>query len=192
MSLPIASLSTSPGAALSWGPQSHCLWCQKHSSYMTVSCLHDCILFIPVQIIPGFLMPSSTTSHSTTRFLHCIATVSQSTYKSVNTTYRKLNSSDMYSVPTDGSLTQRKFRTLKDASQPQFTSEACLFLRLAKYSPRFMRNFAILTEPPHKLTTQGSEWPWGSSESEAFYNAKKALSEDTITQHFVKSHRNCS
>ncbi len=93
-----------------------------------------------------------------------------------------------YVFSADGlSPDPKKVQALKEASQPKSTSERRSFLGMAQYSTRFIRNFATLTEPLHKLTRQGSAWSWGPSESKAFDDVKEALSEDTITRYFDPS-----
>ncbi|KRX75070.1 Transposon Ty3-I Gag-Pol polyprotein [Trichinella sp. T6] len=58
---------------------------------------------------------------------------------------------------------------------PTSTSEIRNFLRLASYYRRFVKSFASIARPLHRLTEQGRQFSWSNEAEEAFQRLKRAL-----------------
>ncbi|KRY19033.1 Retrovirus-related Pol polyprotein from transposon TNT 1-94, partial [Trichinella patagoniensis] len=58
---------------------------------------------------------------------------------------------------------------------PTSTSEVRNFLRLAIYYRRFVKSFASIARPLHRLTEQGRQFSWSNEAEEAFQRLKRAL-----------------
>ncbi|KRX40353.1 Retrovirus-related Pol polyprotein from transposon 17.6 [Trichinella murrelli] len=65
----------------------------------------------------------------------------------------------------------------KVASWPTLTStsEVRTFLGLASYYRRFVKSFASIARPLHRLTEQGRQFSWSNEAEEAFQRLKRAL-----------------
>ena len=80
-----------------------------------------------------------------------------------------------------------KVAALKDAAEPQNSSELRSFLGMAQYSARFIPNFATITEPLRRLTRQDVSWSWGEEENRALNQVKQALCESATLAYFDTS-----
>ncbi|XP_003372963.1 reverse transcriptase family protein [Trichinella spiralis] len=58
---------------------------------------------------------------------------------------------------------------------PTITSEVCTFFGLASYYRRFVKSFASIARPLHRLTEQGRQFSWSNETEEAFQRLKRAL-----------------
>ncbi|KRX68114.1 hypothetical protein T06_5144 [Trichinella sp. T6] len=58
---------------------------------------------------------------------------------------------------------------------PTSTSEIRNFLRLASYYRRFVKSFASIARPLHRLTEQRRQFSWSNEAEEAFQRFKRAL-----------------
>ncbi|KRY47195.1 Retrovirus-related Pol polyprotein from transposon 17.6 [Trichinella britovi] len=58
---------------------------------------------------------------------------------------------------------------------PTSTSEVRTFLGLASYYRRFVKSFASIARPLHRLTEQGRQFCWSNEAEEAFQRLKRAL-----------------
>ncbi|KRZ52544.1 Retrovirus-related Pol polyprotein from transposon 17.6 [Trichinella nativa] len=63
---------------------------------------------------------------------------------------------------------------------PTSTSEVRNFLRLASYYRRFVKSFASIARPLHRLTEQGRQFSWSNEAEEAFQHLKRALTTEPI------------
>jgi hypothetical protein len=59
---------------------------------------------------------------------------------------------------------------------PCCVTEVRSFLGTASYYRKFVRNFAMIASPLHKLTQTGAQWAWGEEEQRSFDKLKVALS----------------
>ena len=63
-------------------------------------------------------------------------------------------------------------------------SEVKSLLGMAQYSLRFIPKFSELTTPLRKLTHQGVQWKWSSTEQSAFDKLKETLSSSPVLGHY--------
>ena len=56
---------------------------------------------------------------------------------------------------------------------------------MAQYSARFIKDFATITEPLHKLTRSQTPWTWDRPQVEALEQVKNALTEATTMPYFA-------
>lgn len=73
-----------------------------------------------------------------------------------------------------------KVEALQEMDPPRNVSEVKSLLDMAQYSSRFISNFSELTTPLHKLTHQGVDWKWSSTEQSAFDKLKETLSSSSV------------
>ena len=77
-------------------------------------------------------------------------------------------------VSGDGVSTDpRKIEAVRDWPHPRTAKEVRSFLGLCSYYRRFIRGFAGIVRPLHKLTEEGREFMW-SSDCEDFFTSMKA------------------
>ena len=67
----------------------------------------------------------------------------------------------------------RKIEAVRDWPHPRTAKEVRSFLGLCSYYRRFIRGFAGIVRPLHKLTEEGREFMW-SSDCEDFFTSMKA------------------
>ncbi|XP_029938440.1 uncharacterized protein LOC115381302 [Salarias fasciatus] len=67
-----------------------------------------------------------------------------------------------------------------DWPRPTNVSELRSFLGLASYYCRFMKNFATIISPLHRLTDKGRPFQWDDSCTAAFYSVQAALTEAPV------------
>ena len=67
---------------------------------------------------------------------------------------------------------------------PRSVSEVKSLLGMAQYSSRFIPNFSELTTPLRKLTHQGGQWKWSSTEQSAFDKLKETLSSSSMLGYY--------
>ena len=70
------------------------------------------------------------------------------------------------------------------AKEPHNPPEVRLFLGMAQYSARFLKNFATITEPLRHLTKQKCDWRWGENEATSFHEVKVSLEESATNAYF--------
>ncbi|KAK2905712.1 hypothetical protein Q8A73_009655 [Channa argus] len=75
---------------------------------------------------------------------------------------------------------QAKVALIKEWPQPTTTSELRSFLRLASYYRRFVKDFATIASPLHRVTEKGRRFEWSEACSVAFQQLKTALSEAPV------------
>ena len=68
-----------------------------------------------------------------------------------------------------------KVKVLEDMKAPTNVAELRRFLGLASYYRRFIRGFADIAEPLHRLTGSRVEWTWNEEHRAAFETLKKRL-----------------
>ncbi|CAH8594109.1 unnamed protein product [Dicrocoelium dendriticum] len=73
-----------------------------------------------------------------------------------------------------------KIRTIKDWPTPRTTEEVRQFLGLASYYRRFVRNFADIAGPLHRLTEKGRPFRWTPQCEQAFDALRQLLTTSPI------------
>ena len=69
----------------------------------------------------------------------------------------------------------KKVEAVRDWPNPQTVKDVRRFLGLSSYYRRFIKNFADIARPLHKLTEEGREFKWSSECEDAFNQLKRAL-----------------
>jgi len=59
--------------------------------------------------------------------------------------------------------------------KPKTVKEVHKFLGLANYYRRFVKDFAKIAKPIHKLVRKDEKWNWGVEQEKAFEQLKKAF-----------------
>ena len=75
---------------------------------------------------------------------------------------------------------QRRVEALQQMDHPRHVSEVKSFLGMEKHSSLLIPNFSELTAPLCKLTHQGVQWKWSSTEQSAFDKLKEILSSSSV------------
>ncbi|KAK2905711.1 hypothetical protein Q8A73_009654 [Channa argus] len=75
---------------------------------------------------------------------------------------------------------QAKVAAIKEWPQPTTTNELRSFLCLASYYRRFVKDFATIASPLHRVTEKGRRFEWSEACSVAFQQLKTALSEAPV------------
>ena len=75
---------------------------------------------------------------------------------------------------------KEKTRIVQQWPTPSNASETRKFLGLASYYRRYIKGFATIAEPLHRLTDKETEFSWDSHTQEAFEKLKTALSSSPI------------
>ncbi|KAK2895639.1 hypothetical protein Q8A73_015127 [Channa argus] len=84
-------------------------------------------------------------------------------------------------VNEHGVTTDRaKVAAIKEWPQPTTTSELRSFLGLASYYRRFLKDFATIAGPLHRVTEKGRRFEWSEACSRAFQRLKVDLSEAPV------------
>ncbi|KAK2917592.1 hypothetical protein Q8A73_004338 [Channa argus] len=84
-------------------------------------------------------------------------------------------------VNEHGVTTDRaKVAAIKEWPQPTTTSELRSFLGLASYYRRFVKDFATIASPFHRVTEKGRRFEWSEACSRAFQRLKVDLSEAPV------------
>ncbi|KAK2898063.1 hypothetical protein Q8A73_014443 [Channa argus] len=84
-------------------------------------------------------------------------------------------------VNEHGVTTDRaKVAAIKEWPQPTTTSELRSFLGLASYYRRFVKDFATIASPLHRVTEKGRRFGWSEACSRAFQRLKVDLSEAPV------------
>ncbi|KAK2889745.1 hypothetical protein Q8A73_018045 [Channa argus] len=84
-------------------------------------------------------------------------------------------------VNEHGVTTDRaKVAAIKEWPQPTTTSELRSFLGLASYYRRFVKDFATIASPLHRVTEKGRRFEWSEACSRAFQRLKVDLSEALV------------
>ncbi|KAK2899766.1 hypothetical protein Q8A73_012895 [Channa argus] len=84
-------------------------------------------------------------------------------------------------VSEHGVTTDRaKVAAIKEWPQPTTTSELRSFLGLASYYRKFLKDFATIASPLHRVTEKGRRFEWSEACSRAFQRLKVDLSEAPV------------
>ena len=84
-------------------------------------------------------------------------------------------------VSTDGVATDPlKVKAVATYPQPQNLEELRRFLGMASYFRKFIRNFASIARPLHRLTEKSVQFQWTSECQEAFSTLKQRLTEAPV------------
>lgn len=81
------------------------------------------------------------------------------------------------------SINEEKVKAIRNFKQPETISELRSFLGLANYVACYIANFANITSPLWKMTSQKS-LEWTEEASRAFQETKRAIMETTVTNGF--------
>ena len=73
------------------------------------------------------------------------------------------------------STNQSKIRTVQDWPQPTSVKQVRSFLGLCSYYRKFIRGFATIAKPLHKLTEKVTKFEWTTDCETAFNSLKEAL-----------------
>lgn len=79
-----------------------------------------------------------------------------------------------------------KVSAIKDWPVPETVSELRSFLGTASYYRRFVRDFATIAAPLHKLTEKHTKWEWTKEQQDAFEVLKGAVSSAPVLKFPVK------
>ena len=63
---------------------------------------------------------------------------------------------------------------------PKCIKDAQKFLGLANYYRRFVKDFAEITRPIHKLVRKQERWNWGAEQEEAFRRLKEIFTSEPV------------
>ncbi len=66
---------------------------------------------------------------------------------------------------------------------PQMATEVQKALRFFNFYRPFIKDFASIARPLHKLTCKDQEWCWGTEEQEAFNALKKQVTTEPVLAH---------
>ena len=75
-------------------------------------------------------------------------------------------------------------RGCEEITEPKNMSEVRSFLGMARYSLRFIPDFATVTKPLRVLNKKETEWVWGKVQMSAFQEVKDRLAECSTTAYF--------
>ncbi|KRZ48763.1 Retrovirus-related Pol polyprotein from transposon 17.6 [Trichinella nativa] len=76
-----------------------------------------------------------------------------------------------------------KTAAVQEWPRPRCVKEVQQFMGLASYYRRFVKNFASIAGPLHKLTKKSQRWSWGPEQGGALTKLKSALSSPPILSH---------
>jgi len=76
-------------------------------------------------------------------------------------------------IEPDGIKMERKVRGVLEWPTPKCVKDVQKFLGLANYYRRFVKDFAEITRPMHRLVWKQERWNWGSEQEEAFRRLKE-------------------
>ncbi|KRZ50459.1 Retrovirus-related Pol polyprotein from transposon 17.6 [Trichinella nativa] len=76
-----------------------------------------------------------------------------------------------------------KTAAVQEWPRPRCVKEVQQFMGLASHYRRFVRNFASIAGPLHKLTRKGQRWSWGPEQEVALTELKSVLSSPPILSH---------
>ncbi|KRX54278.1 Retrovirus-related Pol polyprotein from transposon 17.6 [Trichinella sp. T9] len=76
-----------------------------------------------------------------------------------------------------------KTAAVQEWPRPRCVKEVQQFMGLASHYRRFVRNFASIAGPLHKLTRKGQRWSWGPEQEVALTKLKSVLSSPPILSH---------
>ncbi|KRX12461.1 Retrovirus-related Pol polyprotein from transposon 17.6, partial [Trichinella nelsoni] len=76
-----------------------------------------------------------------------------------------------------------KTAAVQEWPRPRCVKEVQQFMGLASYYRRFVKNFASIAGPLHKLTRKGQRWSWGPEQEGALTKLKSVLSSPPILSH---------
>ena len=77
-----------------------------------------------------------------------------------------------------------KVQALREAEKPYNAEEVWLFLGMANYSARFIKNFSTLAAPLRELTRSKVKWCWAEREQEAFMKIKNLLLDNATLAYY--------
>ena len=84
-------------------------------------------------------------------------------------------------------MSLKKVVAIQDAPAPQNQQQLRSLLGLLHYYGKFIPNLATILHPLNQLLKSGSRWNWSSECQQAFAEAKKQLSSDTVLAHYNPS-----
>lgn len=78
------------------------------------------------------------------------------------------------------SMDEAKLKKVEDFPTPTTPTEIRAFLGLTGYYRKFIRNYALIAAPMHKLTEKAVEWKWAEPKEQAFRQLKKLMAKDIL------------
>ena len=79
---------------------------------------------------------------------------------------------------------EEKVEAIKQSPAPENVSQLRSFLGMITYYQGYIYHLSSQLNPLHKLLKKGQKWVWETAQQNAFENAKKMLSSDTLLVHY--------
>ena len=77
-------------------------------------------------------------------------------------------------------MEKEKVRGMLEWPTPKCVKDVQKFLGLANYYRRFMKDFAEIARPMHRLVQKQEKWNWGSEQEEAFGRLKEIFTSEPV------------
>ena len=77
-------------------------------------------------------------------------------------------------------IEKEKVRSVLEWPTPKCVKDVQKFLGLANYYRRFMKDFAEITRPMHRLVRKQEKWNWGAEQEEAFERLKEIFTLEPV------------
>jgi len=77
-------------------------------------------------------------------------------------------------------MEKEKVRDVLEWLTPKCIKDVQKFLGLANYYRRFIKNFAEITRPMHRLVRKQEKWNWGAEQEEAFWRLKEIFTSKPV------------
>ena len=77
-------------------------------------------------------------------------------------------------------MEKEKVRGVLEWPTPKCIKDVQKFLGLANYYRRFVKDFAEIARPMHRLVQKQEKWNWGSEQEEAFGKLKRIFTSEPV------------
>src|SRR5690606_9999942 len=91
-------------------------------------------------------------------------------------------------ISRDGiSMDPEKVSAIRDWKSPSNTHDVQVFLGLANFYRRFVKNYSKITLPLTALLKKGTKFEWSSAAETAFQTLKSCMTSDPVLHHYSPS-----